>query len=80
LVNRRQPFHRVLERLFVGGADFFGLQPLKVYPARNLVVVGAVGPRRSSDVQDVYEQFSKLVQAGRVAAQIQAVLQDILKD
>jgi mRNA-degrading endonuclease RelE of RelBE toxin-antitoxin system len=51
----------------------------RVYPARNLVVICAVGPRKSGDVQDVYEQFSKLVQSGRVAAQIQTVLQSILK-
>jgi hypothetical protein len=37
-----------------------------------------VGPRKSGDVQDVYEQFSKLLQSGRVAEQIQAVLQNIL--
>jgi mRNA-degrading endonuclease RelE of RelBE toxin-antitoxin system len=52
----------------------------RVYPARNLVVICAVGPRKSGDMQDVYEQFSKLVHSGRVAAQIQAVLQNILKD
>jgi mRNA interferase RelE/StbE len=52
----------------------------RVYPARNLVVICTVGPRKSGDVQDVYEQFSKLVQSGRIAAQIQAVLQNILKD
>jgi mRNA-degrading endonuclease RelE of RelBE toxin-antitoxin system len=51
----------------------------RVYPGRNLVVICAVGPRKRGDVQDVYEQFSKLVQSGRVAAQIQAVLQNILK-
>jgi mRNA-degrading endonuclease RelE of RelBE toxin-antitoxin system len=51
----------------------------RVYPARNLVVICAVGPRKSGDVQDVYEQCSKLVQSGRVAAQIQTVLQSILK-
>ena len=51
----------------------------RVYPARNLVVICAVGPRKSGDVQDVYEQFSKLVQSGRIAAQIQTVLENILK-
>jgi mRNA-degrading endonuclease RelE of RelBE toxin-antitoxin system len=51
----------------------------RVYAARNLVVICAVGPRKSGDVQDVYEQFSKLAQSGRVAAQVQAVLQNILK-
>ena len=51
----------------------------RVYVDRNLVVICAVGPRKSGDVQDVYEQFSKLVQSGRVAAQIQAVLKNILK-
>jgi hypothetical protein len=43
-------------------------------------VICVVGPRESGDVQDVYEQFSKLVQSGRIVAQIQAVLQNILKD
>jgi mRNA-degrading endonuclease RelE of RelBE toxin-antitoxin system len=52
----------------------------RIYTVRNLVVICAVGPRKSGDVQDVYEQFSKLVHSGRVAAQIQAVLQNILKD
>jgi len=51
----------------------------RVYPARNLVVICAVGARESGDVEDVYAQFNKLVQSGRVAAQIQAVLQNILK-
>ena len=52
----------------------------RVYPARNLVVICAVEPRKSGDVQDVYEQFNIVVQTGRIAAQIQAVLQNILKD
>jgi mRNA-degrading endonuclease RelE of RelBE toxin-antitoxin system len=52
----------------------------RVYPARNLAVICAVGPRKSGDVQDVYEQFTKLVQTCRIAAQIQAVLQNIPKD
>jgi mRNA-degrading endonuclease RelE of RelBE toxin-antitoxin system len=51
----------------------------RVYPARNLVVICAVGSRKSGDVEDVYAQFNKLVQSGRIAAQIQAVLQNILK-
>lgn len=52
----------------------------RVYADRNLVVICAVGPRKSGDVQDVYQQFSKLMQSGRIAAQIQAVLQNILKN
>ena len=51
----------------------------RVYEDRNLVVICAVGPRKIGDVQDVYDQFSKIVQSGRVAAQIQGVLQNILK-
>ena len=51
----------------------------RVYPPRNLVVICAVGPRKSGHVQDIYEQFNKLVQSGRVAVQIQGVLQNILK-
>jgi mRNA-degrading endonuclease RelE of RelBE toxin-antitoxin system len=51
----------------------------RIYPDRNLIVICAVGPRKSGDVQDVYDQFNKIVQSGRVAAQIQAVLQNILK-
>jgi hypothetical protein len=35
------------------------------------------GRAKGGDVQDVYERFSKLVQSGRMAAQIQAVLQNI---
>jgi mRNA-degrading endonuclease RelE of RelBE toxin-antitoxin system len=52
----------------------------RVYADRNLVVICAVGPRKSADMQDVYDQFSKIVESGRVAAQIQAVLQNILKE
>jgi mRNA-degrading endonuclease RelE of RelBE toxin-antitoxin system len=52
----------------------------RVYADRNLVAICAVGPRKSGDVQDVCQQFSKLVQSGRIAAQIQAVLQNILKN
>jgi mRNA-degrading endonuclease RelE of RelBE toxin-antitoxin system len=52
----------------------------RAYAARNLVIICAVGPRKSGDVEDVYQQFSKLVQSGRIAAQIQAVLQNILKE
>lgn len=52
----------------------------RVYADRNLVVICAVGPRKSGDVQDVYEQLNKVDQSGRVAAQIQAVLQNILKE
>jgi mRNA-degrading endonuclease RelE of RelBE toxin-antitoxin system len=52
----------------------------RVYAARHIIVICAIGPRKSGDVQDVYEQFSKLVHSGRVAAQIQAVLQNVLKN
>jgi len=51
----------------------------RVYPARSLVVICAVGSRKSGDLEDVYVQFNKLVLSGRIAAQIQAVLQNILK-
>jgi hypothetical protein len=43
-----------------------------------IVVICAVAARKSGDAQNVYEQFSKLVQSGRAAEQIQAVLQNIL--
>ena len=52
----------------------------RVFADRNLVVICAVRPRKSGDVQDVYQQFGKLMQSGRIAAQIQAVLQNILKN
>jgi mRNA-degrading endonuclease RelE of RelBE toxin-antitoxin system len=52
----------------------------RVYADRTLVVICAVGPRKSGDVQDVYDQFSKIVESGRVATQIQAVLQNIFKE
>jgi mRNA-degrading endonuclease RelE of RelBE toxin-antitoxin system len=51
----------------------------RVYSDRNLVVACAVGPRKSGDVQDVYRQLTKLVQSGRLAAQVQAVLENVLK-
>lgn len=51
----------------------------RVYAARNIVVICVVGPRKSGHVQDVYAQFDKLAQSGRVAAQIQAALENILK-
>jgi mRNA-degrading endonuclease RelE of RelBE toxin-antitoxin system len=50
----------------------------RIYPLNNLVVVCAVGPRKSGDVQDVYNQLGKLAQSGRLAEQIQAVLKSIL--
>jgi mRNA-degrading endonuclease RelE of RelBE toxin-antitoxin system len=50
----------------------------RIYPLKKLVVICAVGPRKSGDVQDVYNQLGKLVQSGRLAAQIQAALKSIL--
>jgi mRNA-degrading endonuclease RelE of RelBE toxin-antitoxin system len=50
----------------------------RIYPLKKLVVICAVGPRKSGDVQDVYHQLGKLVQSGRLAEQIQAVLKSIL--
>jgi hypothetical protein len=37
------------------------------------------GRAKSGNVQDVYEQFTKFVQSGLIAAQLQDVLQNILK-
>lgn len=49
----------------------------RVYADRNFVVICAIRPRKSRDMHDVYQQFGKLVQSGRIAAQIQAVLENI---
>jgi mRNA-degrading endonuclease RelE of RelBE toxin-antitoxin system len=51
----------------------------RIYAGRNLVVICAVGPRKRGDVQDVYNQLSKLILSGRLASQIQAVLHTVLK-
>ncbi len=51
----------------------------RIYPPKQFVVICAVGPRKSGDVQDVYKQLGKLVSSGRLAAQIQAVLRSILE-
>jgi mRNA-degrading endonuclease RelE of RelBE toxin-antitoxin system len=50
----------------------------RIYPPKKLVMICAVGPRKSDDVHNVYNQLGKLVQSGRLAAQIQAVLKSIL--
>jgi hypothetical protein len=50
-----------------------------VYAARNIVVICAVGTRKSANVHDVYEQLSKLAHPGRFAARIQVVFQNMLK-
>jgi hypothetical protein len=51
----------------------------RMYAARNIFVICAVGPRKSGNVQDVYAQFNKLAQFGRVAAQFQVTLENIFK-
>jgi hypothetical protein len=33
-----------------------------------------VGPRKSGDVSDIYNQLERLAKSGKLAAQIQAVL------
>jgi mRNA-degrading endonuclease RelE of RelBE toxin-antitoxin system len=50
----------------------------RIYPLKKLVVICAVGPRKSGDLQGLYNQLGKLVQSGRLAEQIQAVLRSIL--
>ena len=37
------------------------------YPARNLVVICAVGSRKSGDVEDLHAQFNKFAQLGLIA-------------
>ena len=51
----------------------------RIYAERKLVVICAVGPRKSGDAQDIYNQLSKLIHSGRLATQIQAVLESLLK-
>jgi mRNA-degrading endonuclease RelE of RelBE toxin-antitoxin system len=46
----------------------------RIYEEKRLVVICAVGPRKQGDVEDVYEQFQALAQAGKVAQQIAQVL------
>jgi mRNA-degrading endonuclease RelE of RelBE toxin-antitoxin system len=59
----------------------FATHPIicRIYPLKKLVVICAVGPRKSGDVQDVYNQLGKLVQSGRLASQIQVVLKSVLE-
>ena len=46
----------------------------RVYNDLHLVVVCSVGPRKSGDAEDVYNQLAPLIEAGRLAAQITATL------
>lgn len=50
----------------------------RIYPERNLVLICAVGSRKGGDAQDIYNQLSKVVQSGRLAAQVRGVLQGFL--
>jgi mRNA interferase RelE/StbE len=47
----------------------------RIYSDRQLVVVCAVGLRKSGDVADVYVQLEKVVATGKIAAQIRSVLE-----
>lgn len=49
----------------------------RIYSARGLVVVCAVGSRKQGDVADVYEQLTKVVKSGRLAAQVLRSLQTV---
>jgi mRNA-degrading endonuclease RelE of RelBE toxin-antitoxin system len=46
----------------------------RIYLQKQLVVICAVGPRKSGDVSDIYNQLERLAKSGKLAAQIQAVL------
>jgi mRNA-degrading endonuclease RelE of RelBE toxin-antitoxin system len=46
----------------------------RIYPEQNLVVVCAVGSRKGRDAADVYTQLQKVVDSGRLAAQVVQVL------
>ena len=49
----------------------------RIYEAKHLVVICAVGPRKQGDAADVYEQFQALAQTGKVAQQIADVLNSL---
>jgi mRNA-degrading endonuclease RelE of RelBE toxin-antitoxin system len=51
----------------------------RIYPDKRLVVICAVGSRKSGDIQDVYNQLTRVVESGRLAAQLQSVLHSILE-
>jgi mRNA-degrading endonuclease RelE of RelBE toxin-antitoxin system len=51
----------------------------RIYTDQQLAVVCAVGARRGTHARDVYEQFEAMAMTGKVAEQVAAVLQSILR-
>lgn len=52
----------------------------RIYAARHMVVVCAVGVRKQGDVEDVYKQLESVAQTGRLAGQLASALKSILPD
>jgi mRNA-degrading endonuclease RelE of RelBE toxin-antitoxin system len=50
----------------------------RIYAEHRTVAVCAVGPRKRGDAEDIYKQLEAVVQSGRLAAQVAAVLGNIL--
>ena len=50
----------------------------RIYSEEKPVVICSVGPRKQGDAEDVYNQFEKVVEAGRVAEQLRTVLSTII--
>jgi len=50
----------------------------KIYPDIPAVAICAIGPRKSGDTEDVYNQLQKVVDSGILAEQVASVLRTIL--
>jgi len=50
----------------------------RIYQIERVVAVCAVGIRKQGDVQDIYNQLSKVMRSGRLAEQVVSVLSKII--
>jgi mRNA interferase RelE/StbE len=50
----------------------------RIYPERSLVVVCAVGVRKSGDAEDFYRQLESVARTGRLAEHLAGVLKNLL--
>ena len=50
----------------------------RIYPARRIVAVCAVGPRKAGDAEDIYKRLGTVIESGRLAQQVAAVLSNII--
>ena len=50
----------------------------RIYPEHSLVVVCAVGVRKSGDAEDIYRQLESVARTGRLAEHVAGVLKNLL--